>query len=303
MSVSLRLLRYVVASAEAGNVTEAARRLNVSQSSVSAAISQLEDLLGFPIFVRHHARGITLTSAGARLMHDARQLLSHAGDFERNARSLGGELQGEITVGCFLTLTARFLPKMLAGFAALHPGISVRVEEGDQDEIVQALQSGRTELALSYDYALPDDVLADHLADLPPHAMLPASHPMAAQPTVPLRALAGEPFILLDLPHSRDYFVGLFAACGVEPRVAARSRSFEFIRGLVGQGLGYSLHNVLPRTGSTYDGAPVVALPLDEALRPVRIMRLRLRRNAMRPAVEAFWLFFATAFEIGDTRG
>jgi DNA-binding transcriptional LysR family regulator len=297
--VSLRVLRYVVASAEAGNVTEAARRLNVSQPSVSAAIAQLEATIGFPIFVRHHARGITLTSAGARLVHDARQLLNHADDFERNARSLGDALQGEITAGCFTTLTARFMPQLLADFAALHPGIAVRVAEGDQEEIVQGLVAGRTEVALSYNYALPDEVLGEHLADLPPQIIVAADHPLAAASAVSLHAFADEPFILLDLPHSRDYFTGLFAACGIEPHIACRSRSLEFIRGMVGRGLGYSIHNVMPRSGMTYDGSQVVVLPITEALPPVRIMRLRLRRSSMRPAVEAFWAYLERAFAPG----
>lgn len=297
MTVSLRVLRYVVAAADAGNITEAARRLNVSQPSVSAAVSQLEATVGFSILVRHHARGVTLTSAGARLVHDARQLLGHADDFGRSARSLGEQLQGEIAVGCFVTLTARFLPRVLAGFARRHPGISVRLEEGNQEEILQSLLSGRTELAVSYNYALPEDVLGERLADLPPHVMVAATHRMAGQGAVSLRAFADEPFILLDLPHSRDYFAGLFAACGMEPRIASRSRSFEFIRGMVGHGLGYSLHNVLPCTGVAYDGSRVAALPIQEALAPVRIMRLRLRRGAMRPAVQAFWSFLDGAFD------
>ena len=285
-----------MAAADAGNVTEAARRLHVSQPSVSAAVSQLEAAVGFPIFVRHHARGVTLTSAGARVVHDARQLLGHADDFGRSARSLGEQLQGEIAVGCFVTLTARFLPRVLAGFARAHPGITVRLEEGNQEDILHALMSGRTELAVSYNYALTEEVMGEHLADLPPHVMVAAAHPLAGQGAVSLRAFAEEPFILLDLPHSRDYFAGLFAACGVEPRIASRSRSFEFIRGMVGHGLGYSLHNVLPCTGVAYDGSRVVALPIQEALTPVRIMRLRLRRGAMRPAVQAFWSFLDGAF-------
>ena len=291
------MLRYVVAAADMGNITEAARRLSVSQPSISAAVSQLEAAVGFPVFVRHHARGVTLTNAGTRVVHDARQLLGHADDFGRNARSMGDQLQGEIAVGCFVTLTARFLPRVLAGFARAHPGISVRLEEGNQEDILQALLSGRTELAVSYNYALPEDVLGERLADLPPHVMVAATHRLAGQGAVSLRAFAEEPFILLDLPHSRDYFAGLFAACGMEPRIASRSRSFEFIRGMVGHGLGYSLHNVLPCTDVAYDGSRVAALPIQEALTPVRIMRLRLRRGAMRPAVQAFWSFLDDAFD------
>ena len=83
MQLSLRQLRYVVAAADAGNVTEAARRLNVSQPSISSAIAELEAYVGAPLFVRHHARGVTLTPAGERIVNDARLLLKHAEDSRR----------------------------------------------------------------------------------------------------------------------------------------------------------------------------------------------------------------------------
>ena len=61
-----------------------------------------------------------------------------------------------------------------------------------------------------------------------------------------LRELADEPFILLDLPHSRDYFFGLFRAVGLEPRIVFRSRSQELIRGLVAHGHGFAIQNAIP---------------------------------------------------------
>ena len=110
MQVSLRQLRYVVAAAEAGNVTEAARRLSVSQPSISSAIAELEGFVGVALFIRQHARGVTLTPAGARIVNEARLLLKHAGEFSQNALDLSNELKGEIIVGCFLTLAVRFMP-------------------------------------------------------------------------------------------------------------------------------------------------------------------------------------------------
>lgn len=299
MFPSLRLLRYVVAAADAGSVSEAAVRLHVSQPSVSGAIAQLEDELGVQLFVRHHARGVTPTVPGQRIIAQARALLSHARDFAQDARALGAAPRGEIAVGCFVTLALRYMPSLLAAFRDAQPGIAVRLEEGDQTSVLDGLCSGRTELALSYGYALPEEVHAEVLAELPPHAIVAADHALAGRERVSLRELAAEPFILLDLPHSRDYFASLFAACGVEPRIAYRSRSYELIRGLVGRGLGYTLHNVLPRTEVTYDGSRIAILPLTERLLPVKVMSLRLARHAPRPAVAAFADFLREAFRPG----
>lgn len=299
MHLSLRALRYLVATADAGNLTEAARALNVSQPSISAAIAQIEDAYGIQVFVRHHARGVTLTSAGQRLVNDARLLLYHARDFDKSALSLGGELKGEIVIGCFTMLATKFMPGLLSAFGKLHPGMSLRLEEGDQEEILEALLSGRTEIAISYNFGLPDDVLGERLTDLPPFVVVSSKHPSASLRKVSLRTFSKEPFILLDLPHSREYFLGLFSACGIEPRIAFRSRSYEFIRGLVGNEQGFTIYNAVPRTRMTYDGSSIAVLPIAEPLMPVGVMRLRLKRYVLRPAVEAFWTFLGSAFRKG----
>ena len=82
-----------------------------------ARLPKLEAEIGVPLFIRHHARGVTLTPVGEKVVNEARLLLKHAQDFAQNAVGLGDALKGEIAVGCFLTLAIRFMPGLLAGFA------------------------------------------------------------------------------------------------------------------------------------------------------------------------------------------
>ena len=296
MNLSLRQLRYVVAAADAGHVTAAAKRLNVSQPSISSAIAELEAEIGVPLFIRHHARGVTLTPVGERVVNEARLLLKHAQDFTQNAIDLGNALKGEITVGCFLTLAIRFMPGLLAGFAQKYPGITVTLQEGDQEETIASMLSGRIEIALAYSLAVPDDIHAEPLIDLPPYAIVAAHHPFAGRTSVSLRELADEPFILLDLPHSREYFFGLFRSAGIEPRIVFKSRSQELIRGLVAHGHGFAIQNAIPATTVAYDGNSIAVLAFEEALQPTRIMTLRLKHYATRPAVQAFETYVHEAF-------
>ncbi len=299
MNLSLRQLRYVVAAADSGHVTDAAKRLNVSQPSISSAIAELEAEIGVPIFIRHHARGVTLTPVGERVVNEARLLLKHAQDFTQNAIEHGDALKGEIAVGCFLTLAIRFMPGLLAGFAQKYPGITVRLQEGDQEEMISTMLAGRIELALAYSLAVPDEIDAEPLIDLPPYAIVAANHPLAKRKSVSLKELGDEPFILLDLPYSRDYFFGLFRAVGLEPRIVFRSRSQELIRGLVAHGHGFAIQNAIPATTIAYDGNSIAVLALEEALQPTRIMTLRLKQYAVRPAVKAFQDYVHDAFSTG----
>ncbi|MFD2032000.1 LysR substrate-binding domain-containing protein [Ancylobacter dichloromethanicus] len=152
---------------------------------------------------------------------------------------------------------------------------------------------------MSYEFARPEEVMAEPLAELRPYAVLHPDHPLARRERISLADLRDEPFILLDLPHSRDYFMGLFRSVGVEPKIAFRSRAYELTRGLVGHGRGYTIQNVLPRTQITHDGGRVASVPLTDELPPVRLVSLRLRRQTPRPAVEVFARHLKAAFSAG----
>lgn len=298
-SLSLRSLRYLVAVADAGSVTGAARRMHVSQPSISEAVAALEAELGVALLLRHHARGVTLTPAGARVVAEARLLLRHAEDFLHAAASLGAEAVGEVSMGCFLTLAPRYLPALLAGLGRDIPGLSVRVEEGDHGEMLAGLEAGRTEIALTYDFDMPPGLTVTPIAQLAPVAVLPARHRLARGARVRLADLMGEPFLLLDLPHSRDYFASIFRAAGLTPRIAFRSRSQELLRGLVGNGLGWTIQNVQPESPYAIDGTRITSLPLDAGLPAVRLVLAAAPGPASRPAVRALARYIEAAFAQG----
>jgi len=297
MHVSLRALRYIVATADYGNISEAARRLNLSQPSISSAIAEFEEAVGVTVFLRHHAKGVSLTPAGQRLISEARALIRHAEEFTRTAQAIGGSLHGEIHIGCFNTIAPCYMPSLLAEFAQLYPGISVQVEDGDQEQVLAALTTGRTELAITYDLGLEAEMTSHTLATLPPHAVIPAAHPLAKERAVALCDFVAEPLIFLDLPLSRVYFMSIFQAHGVEPRIAWRTRSYEFMRGMVAAGHGFAIHNVIPRTTTTYNGGELAVKPFWEPMPALKIVCLSLPSLSMRPAVKAFSDFLQTAFK------
>ena len=100
--------------------------------------------------------------------------------------------------------------------------------------------------------------------------------------------LAPEPLILMDLPHTRDYFLSLFYAAGVAPQVRYRSTSFEAVRTLVGNGLGYAILNLKPAADTTYDGTRVACVPLSDLHRPLHIVLVTLKKIAKRRMVATF---------------
>jgi DNA-binding transcriptional LysR family regulator len=289
--LSLRTLRYFVAAAEAGSITAAARLVHVSQPSVSEAITRLEADLAVQLFLRQQARGLTLTVPGERFLVQARNLLSHADEVERFADTMGDRLAGEIRVGCFVTLAPFVLPTLLADFARAYPGISVSFEEANQLELLEQLRQGRCELAMTYAYGLGEEFESEVLAELPPRVVVAADHPLARRRSIGLEELAEAPMVLLDLPHTRDYFLSLFRSAHIEPRIAHRAHTYEMVRGLVARGLGFAILNAIPRQTLTYDGGRVAAVPIAEELPKTLAVSLRSKKVSLRPTVEAFGEF------------
>lgn len=269
MRFTLRQLEYYVATCEAGSVTEAAQGIPVSQSSVSAAIAQLEAALGVQLLIRHHAQGVSPTPAGRRFLARARALLRDADDLERFAAELTHDLSGVLELGCFLTLAPLVTPRLCHDFRAHHPAVEIELIEAGQRELLARLRDGTIGVALTYDLELADDIDFEPLVALPPHAQFAAGHPLAARDAVTLEELAGEPLMLLDLPHSREYFHGLFAARGLQARIGQRSAQPEVLRTLVANGYGYGIVNARPRTDHAQDGSRVATVPIAGSPRPM----------------------------------
>ena len=275
MDYTLKQLRYFVAAAEHGRITSASQQLNISQPSISAAISLLEAEFKVQLFLRHRAQGLSLTSAGRRLFAEARGLLAYAEELGERARGLSQAIRGRLDVGCFLTFTPLYLPYLVTSFTARYPEVEIRLEEGHQDVLLRGLDSGVFDLALLYDVGLPGGLAIQPLAELRPYVVLPAEHPLAGKRKVWLRELAAEPMVLLDVPPSRDYFTSLFRLAGLEPVIRFLSPSFETVRGMVGSGVGYSILVTRPASDVTYDGRKLACLPLADKVEPGRIVLAR----------------------------
>ncbi len=262
MQFTLKQLAYFVAAGEAGSILRAAENIHVSQPSISNAIAHLEDVFEVQLFIRHHAQGMSLTTAGAQIMEKAKALLRDADELRSFAGKLADRIFGSINIGCFIPLAPIVIPELCHGFLQSHRGVEVSVSEGNQAELLSRLKTGAIDVALTYDLQLESEIAFIPLAELEPYVMLAADHPLADRASLSLQSLAEERFILLDLPLSDTYFMSLFSNHKVKPRIHARTRQTEVQRGLVARGYGYSLANVRPLNTRSLDGSELRYIPL-----------------------------------------
>lgn len=272
-SFTLVQLRYFAMVADTENMTEAARLLNVSQSALSAAVSQLERELGLQLFIRSRQRGLVLSPAGRHFKQEIRVFLEQADQLSDSARGMAENLTGELRVGVYSPIAAFRAPEILNTFEERHPGVHVTFTEGDLAYLRDELLSGRCELAVMYDIGLDEGFDSSVIVEIAPHAVVPADHRLAGagRKRVSLAELAHDPLILLDLPYAREYVLGLFEAQGVTARIRHRVNGYESVRSFVASGIGYSVMNQRLPGGWTYAGREVAAIPLEGPIRSIRV--------------------------------
>lgn len=278
-SFTLVQLRYFMVVARLENMRAAAHELNVTQSTLSAAIHQLEHELGAQLFRRLSSRGLRLTAEGRRLLVEARALLEDADQLYHSVRAEREELVGDLVVGIFSPIAPFYAPNILTALELRHPRIKVRVLEGDQETLMEALAEGTCEIAVMYNLGLGSEFGYRVLERIPPHLVVSAQHPRAARPDVPvhLREFEDEPLILLDLKHTREYYLDFFKRLGLRPRIRHFVSGYETVRSYVSLGHGYSILNRRLAHDMTYTGAPVVPLMLSDELPPIEVVLVRLQ--------------------------
>ncbi|WP_298905275.1 LysR family transcriptional regulator [uncultured Aliiroseovarius sp.] len=268
---TLRQLEYFVAVGEEGSISQASARVNVSSPSISAAISQLEDEFGLPLFVRKHAHGLSLTQAGRQFMAQAKLVLQEADALNRLAGDISGNVQGPLSIGCLVSFAQVLLPAIRRQFELRYPDVRVSQIETDQLNLIEQLRRAQIDVALSYDLEIPPDLEFVPLRTLPPYAMVPEGHPLARQNEVEVAELLDYPMVLLDLPLSTNYFLSFFDQTGRKPRIVERTRDMAVMRSMVANGFGYAIANIRPYSDLSPDGRRLVFIPLKGEQRPMQL--------------------------------
>lgn len=246
INFTLKQLRYIEATGRLGSISNAAAEQNISQSSITAAIDALESQIGYDLFMRTPAKGISVTPSGAETLRLIRGFIDQSRHFEAEMESVGGDAKGSVRIACYGTAAPSFLPQILKDFTKTYPGISIKLLEGDMLETVAYLRNGEADLAFTYIEAVDDKLKFSPLFKAPPYALLPADDPLAEAPFVSFAQLAEKPMVILDLPRTKSYFLAMFEQKGLTPNIVHSTRSAEITRALVAGGYGYSILNICP---------------------------------------------------------
>jgi len=297
-SLTLKRLIYAIATADHGNVTAAARWLNVSQPAVSSAILALESHYGMRLFTRQPAQGVTLTPFGMNVISQARLLCDQA----QTVASLAtpdAQISGNISI-CFYEAVAPFIvPRILRRLREHLPEVTVRFFETGLEGAATAPSNGQADIAITYDLGLSGDLGMQTLYELQPKIICSAQHRFAGHGQISLSDLDGEDLVLLDQPLSSQYVMGLLRARSAVPVIVAEVRSLELQRSLVANGVGVALSHTNPRSEMSYDGNRVISLELTDDIAAQRILAVCQRHGESRPVVRAVKAEMVAEFAAG----
>ena len=244
MNFTLKQLLYFDAALRNASIARAAKEMNISQSSITAAIDQIEQTVGAELFRRIPAKGILATQNGKEVGARIATFLEQARIFQSDLMSLNGNPTGTLRLACFEPTAPYVLPPLLRRITDGYPEIRIDVMEGDMAQISTLLQTGAVDVALTYQ----QEVLPEHrfvpLFEAPPWALVPESSPLAGRSEITIGDLDGVKMIALDVPRTRGYFHSLFKSHGKEPNVVHSTKSGAVIRGLVAAQFGHAILNI-----------------------------------------------------------
>jgi len=190
-------LKSFLYAAEQLNFSEAAKRLHLTQPTISHHVKVLEHELGAELFDRSGAK-LRLTEAGRLLLPSARDLIKQCGNVKEMMASLDNEVIGELNIACSTTSGKYILPLLAARFCELYPGIRVNVFACAPKDIVSRLLEGEANLGIVSSETTSMGIESQTFFSDYITLIAPVNHPWAMRSFITPEDLLGERLIIRD---------------------------------------------------------------------------------------------------------
>ncbi|SAK84733.1 LysR family transcriptional regulator [Caballeronia pedi] len=240
--ITLRQIEYFLSVADTGQILRSSNLCNVSQSSMTIALQNLEDAVGVPLLSRH-AKGVRLTDAGVRFMRHVQQARQSVQEAVLAAQEVPEQISGRVRIGMTETISAYLLPSLMSTVTRRFRNLQVEVIERERETIERKLLDGELDMALLLvsNTALHDDLKCETMIRSPRRLWTPPDHPLLETQRVTLEDVAQENYLLLDMDEHVQTVARYWGKYGVAPRVRMQSTSIEAVRSLVALGEGVTI--------------------------------------------------------------
>ena len=297
MALNLRQIRYFIATAEIGQVSQAAIHLSISQSAVTTAIKDLEHIVGHSLFERT-AQGMKLTDAGREFLSHAYEIMSKVED-ATNLKMVSTEVSGTLTVAATYTVIGYFLPYHIERLRRRYPGLGIQLFELNRESIEEGLLTNRYDVAvLLTSNILNPELTTETLLSSPRRLWVASQHRLLNAETVGLKEISEEPYIMLTVDEASHSSLKYWSSTPYQPRIALRTSSIEAVRSLVANDQGVAILSDMVHRPWSLEGRRIETINVQDGI-PSMDVGLAWRKGIQfTPAMTAFRSYFRHSFQL-----
>jgi len=300
MSFSIRQLRYFVATAEYAQVSLAAINQNISQSAITAAIKDLEQIVGVPLFNRS-PHGMELTSSGRQFLAHAYEILAKI-DEALHINFIDSDVEGELVVAATYTVIGYFLPMHVERMRRLFPKVRVQLYEVNRESIEEGLLTNRYDLSVLLTSNILNPMLTtETLLSSVRRLWVPAQHPLLRRDGVGLREVAQEPYIMLTVDEAAQSSLKYWSKTTYQPNVILRTSSVEAVRSMVANNQGVAILSDMVHRPWSLEGRRIETINIQDPVPPMDVGLAWRAGSVFTPAMLAFRSYFQQAFGLPST--
>jgi len=300
MPLTLRQIRYFVAVAETGKISEAAALIAISPSSITEAIQELEGNTGVSLFERHR-RGVNLTYEGHRFLQHCRIILDAVSDATYAISSSRKEISGVLDLGATVTVAGYMLCSPLARFRRTFPNIEIQVHENSRNLIEKKIQNGGLDLAMILTSNLKNsaEISVETLVRSKRRLWTPPNHPLLLKEKVTLEDVAKEPYIQLLIDEAEETTKSYWFENKVTPKTIFRTSSVEAVRSMVATRAGVTILSDMVYRPWSLEGDRIQSCDIADDI-PTMDVGLAWRKNSeLSKCAKTFLEFFRMGYTSG----
>jgi LysR family hydrogen peroxide-inducible transcriptional activator len=239
---TLRQKRILVALADTENFSRSAALCNVTQSTLSTALKEMEARLGVTVAERN-THSVLMTPIGKALAERAREILAKVADFEATAQAETAAGMTQLRLGVIPTVGPFLLPRALPGLRAIWPDMQIYLREELTELLLSGLTEGRLDLILiALPHDLPSQVETMLLFEDDYSLATPRAHPLANLSRVEGTDLAGRRLLLLERGHClQKHALSSVPGVALEEDTSFSATSLPTLVSMVEEGIGVTL--------------------------------------------------------------
>lgn len=261
-SIDFKRLRYFIAVAEYGSYRNAAQAIHISQPPLTRQVQQLEEALGYDLFIRT-PKGVELTTAGSVFLEEAKNVLSLVDKAAKSGQMASEGRLGELNIGIYGSAIYGIISKIIHRFRKEYPHTEVSLHNLDRLAQLKALREHRIHIGFNRFFGLEEGLVWEKVQTEPMYMVLHRKSPLAKRQKISLIDLKNEALILYPRkirPSFIDYMMKVFEEKKITPHLAQEVDDYITAIALVSANLGVT---IVTESATSLQLPNVVYIPID----------------------------------------